>query len=49
MDFEKLCVDHGAEILDRQLLSFDGEEQSFMKAAPNLLTEIALYRVKARN
>jgi methionine biosynthesis protein MetW len=48
-DFEKLCVDHGADILDRQLLSFDGEEQSFMKVAPNLLTEIALYRVKARN
>ena len=48
-DFEKLCVDHGADILDRQLLSFDGEERSFMKVAPNLLTEIALYRVKARN
>ena len=48
-DFEKLCVDHGADILDRQLLSFDGEKQSFMKVAPNLLTEIALYRVKARN
>ena len=48
-DFEKLCVDHGADILDRQLLSFDGEEQSFMKVAPNLLTEIALYRVKAKN
>ena len=48
-DFEKLCIDHGADILDRQLLSFDGEEQSFMKVAPNLLTEIALYRVKARN
>ena len=48
-DFEKLCIDHGADIIDRQLLSFDGEEQSFMKVAPNLLTEIALYRVKARN
>ena len=48
-DFERLCVDHGADILDRRLLSFNGEEQSFMKAAPNLLTEIALYRVKARN
>ena len=48
-DFEKLCVDHGADILDRQLLSFDGEEQSFMKVAPNLLTEIALYRVKTKN
>ena len=47
-DFEKLCVDHGADILDRQLLSFDGEEKSFMKVAPNLLTEIALYRVKSR-
>ena len=48
-DFEKLCEDHGADILDRRLLSFNGEEQSFMKASPNLLTEIALYRVKARN
>ena len=48
-DFERLCADHGAEILDRRLLSFDGQEQLFMKAAPNLLTEIALYRVKAKN
>ena len=28
-DFEKLCVDHGADILDRQLLSFDGEDLNF--------------------
>ena len=48
-DFERLCIDHGADILDKRLLSFNGEEQSFMKTAPNLLTEIALYRVKARN
>ena len=48
-DFERLCVAHEAEILERRLLSFDGQEQTFMKAAPNLLTEIALYRVKARN
>ncbi|MEL0242834.1 MAG: methionine biosynthesis protein MetW, partial [Gammaproteobacteria bacterium] len=47
-DFERLCVDHGADILDRRLLSFNGEERSFMKAAPNLLTEIALYRFKPR-
>ena len=45
-DFEKLCVDHGADILDRQLLSFDGEEQSFMKVAPNLLTEIAFTELR---
>ena len=37
-DFEKLCVDHGADILDRQLLSFDGEEQSFMTVSYTHLT-----------
>lgn len=44
-DFEMLCHDHGIRIINR--LAVDGDQQGnfFMKHLPNLLGEVAIYRV----
>ncbi len=44
-DFEVLCHDHGIRIINR--LAVDGDQQGnlFMKHLPNLLGEVAIYRV----
>lgn len=45
-DFERLCQDQGAQILERQVMTRTGFGRQFARLRPNLLGDLALYRVK---
>ena len=45
-DFEQLCVDNGIQILQRTVVDRDHQSSLGMKFLPNLLGEIAIYRIK---
>ena len=44
-DFEKLCREKGLHILDRTVVNKDHQESLAIRTWPNLLGEIAIYRV----
>jgi len=44
-DFEKLCQDKGLSILDRTVVDSNHQQRLAIKLWPNLLGEIAIYRV----
>lgn len=44
-DFEKLCSEKGLHILDRTVVNKDHQESLAIRLWPNLLGEIAIYRV----
>jgi len=44
-DFEKLCREKGLHILDRTVINKDHQESLAIRLLPNLLGEIAIYRV----
>lgn len=47
-DFEELCEEHHIEIVERTVVDRFHETSFAMKIAPNLLGEVALYRVKRK-
>jgi methionine biosynthesis protein MetW len=47
-DFEDLCAAEGLQILDHATVDAEHQAGMFMKLAPNLLGEVALFRVAAR-
>jgi len=44
-DFERLCKQNGIRILQRAVVDIDHNENLFMQLFPNLLGEIAIYRL----
>uniref|UniRef100_UPI0038992742 methionine biosynthesis protein MetW n=1 Tax=Thiomicrospira cyclica TaxID=147268 RepID=UPI0038992742 len=48
-DFEKLCAELGIEIVARSVVNRHHQTHILMKAWPNGLGEVALYKIKARN
>jgi methionine biosynthesis protein MetW len=47
-DFEKLCAELGIEIVARSVVNRHHQTHILMKAWPNGLGEVALYKIKAR-
>jgi methionine biosynthesis protein MetW len=48
-DFEELCKKSNIKIVDRKLSKINGEESILMKLLPNLLSEVALYKLVKKN
>ena len=48
-DFEKLCAEQGIEIVARSVVNRHHQTSMLMKAWPNGLGEVALYKIRARN
>ena len=48
-DFEILCRDEGIEVVQRVLLSADGQESTLSRTWPTLFTEVAVYRLRQRS
>jgi methionine biosynthesis protein MetW len=48
-DFEKLCAELGIEIVARSVVNRHHQTHILMKAWPNGLGEVALYKIKARD
>jgi len=44
-DFERLCRNNGIRVLDRAVVDVTHRETGLMRLAPNLLGEIAIYRL----
>lgn len=47
-DFEDLCRDEGLQILDRTTVDAEHQAGALLRLAPNLLGEVALFRVQRR-
>lgn len=47
-DFEDLCAEKHIEVVDRAVVNRYHESSILMKLAPNLLGEVAIYRVKKK-
>ncbi len=47
-DFERLCDAQNAEIMDRQVMTRTGLGHTLARLRPNLLGDLALYRVRGR-
>ncbi len=45
-DFEALCAQMGLEVLERTAVDYEHRPGLFMRALPNLLGEVALYRIR---
>jgi methionine biosynthesis protein MetW len=47
-DFEALCAEYGIEILQRAVVDIGHQEIPAMRLLPNLLGEVAIYRLRRR-
>jgi methionine biosynthesis protein MetW len=47
-DFERLCADSGIEVLERASVDSEHRAAAGMRLLPNLLAEIAIYRLRQR-
>ena len=47
-DFEKLCAEHGIEIVARSVVNRHHQTNVLMKAWPNGLGEVALYKIRTQ-
>ena len=47
-DFEQLCIDNNIHILQRTVVDRDHKSSVGMKLLPNLLGEVAIYRIRMR-
>ncbi|QGG79229.1 methionine biosynthesis protein MetW [Litorivicinus lipolyticus] len=47
-DFERLCHEQGADIIERQVMTRTGLGQTLARLRPNLLGDLALYRVRGK-